>query len=285
MFAALFLALGAALSVTTQPADETPSEDDAVLTAERIYREDGEGPLIAVGDVRATQDGQFLRADKVIYDVEKNTLIAEGNVAIREESGQIYFADRAVLSSDLKNGIVEALATEFLPQGSLAAATMLRRESGRNELRRATYSLCPVCDEGFRRGRPIWQLKARKVNQIEEKQVLRFRHAFVEVLGIPTVYIPWIEVPDPTVKRKSGFLAPQAGRSTRTGADIETPYYIAISDHHDLTLSPRYMSNLGTMIRGEWRRNTWNSRAVVQGGFIQPTNDLAQEPGDPDEFR
>ncbi|MEM6748200.1 MAG: LPS assembly protein LptD [Pseudomonadota bacterium] len=288
MLSTLLFALGATLTVAAQPAEEpapAPDPDDVVLTADRVYREVMGGPLIAEGDVRAIQGEQFLRADRVTYDVELGTITAEGNVAVRGETGSLYFAERAELSSDFKNGLIEAFEAELGVQGTLAAATAIRRENGRNELRKGAFTLCTVCDEGFRRDRPVWQVKARKVTQVEEAQVMRFQNAFVEVLGLPVAYIPWLQVPDPTAKRKSGLLAPQIGNSTRTGVEIEIPYYLVISDYQDITFAPRHMTNLGTLVKGEWRRNTHNSTAVVQSGFISPTNDLSQEPGDPDDFR
>ncbi|MEO1657468.1 MAG: LPS assembly protein LptD [Pseudomonadota bacterium] len=288
MLSTLLFALGATLTVAAQPVEEQrppPDPDDVILTADEIYREVMGGPLIAEGDVRAIRGEQFLRADRVVYDIEADIITAEGNVAVRGETGELYFAERAELSSDFKNGLIEAFETELGVQGTVAAATAIRRENGRNELRKGTFTLCSVCDQGFQRDRPLWQVKARKVTQVEEAQVMRFQNAFLEVLGIPTVYIPWIQVPDPSAKRKSGLLAPQIGNSTRTGVEIEIPYYFVISDYQDVTFAPRHMTNLGTLVKGEWRRNTYNSSAVIQSGFISPTNDLSQEPGDPDDFR
>jgi LPS-assembly protein len=260
-------------------------EGEVLLAADRIFRLGEAGPLIAEGNVRAASGTQFLRADQVRYDPAANRVTAIGNVAVRDDTGQVYFADEVILTSDLKSGIVDSFAAELTPQGNLAAATVIRRESGRNELRKATFSLCPVCDEGLRADRPVWQLKANRIIQDEEDQVLRFRNAFIEVLGLPVFWIPWLQVPDPSVERQSGFLAPQLGNSTRTGTEVEVPYYWAISDYQDVTFSPRYMTELGLLTKGEWRRNTHESRAVVQTGFISPVNDLSQEPGDPDDFR
>ncbi|MEE4212265.1 MAG: LPS assembly protein LptD [Parvularcula sp.] len=285
----LTVAASSLLTVQGERLPETPVEaeggSEVVLSADRIYRQEGSGPLVAEGNVRASSGTQFLRADQVRYDQAADRVTAIGNVAVRDESGQVYFAEEVILSSDLKNGIAASFASELAPQGNLAAATVIRRESGENELRKATFSLCPVCDEGLRADRPVWQVKANRIIQDEEDQVLRFRNAFVEVLGVPVMWIPWLQVPDPAVERQSGFLAPQLGNSTRTGTEVEVPYYWAISDYQDVTFSPRYMTELGLLTKGEWRRNTHNSRAVVQTGFISPINDLTEEPGNPDDFR
>ena len=284
MILSTLIAASAAFTVQAQEPPET-RDDDVLLSADRIYRAEQGGPMIADGDVRARSGTQFLRADRVVYDEVNDSIFAYGNVAVRSDTGEIYFAEEAQLSGDLANGLIEVFATELEPQGNLAAATVVRRESGRNDLRKATFTLCEVCDEGLRAGRPLWQLKARNVKQIEEKQVLRFSNAFLELFGVPLVYIPWLQVPDPSAERAAGFLAPQVGSSTRTGLEVEIPYHLPLSNYHDITFSPRYMSELGTLIQGEWRRNTHNSSAIIQAGVIQPTNDLSEEPGDPDDIR
>lgn len=286
MFLVPLLFLSASLTVQSTPAEpQRAQEGDILFTADTIYRQDEDGPVIAEGDVRASNGEQFVRADRVVYDVNEGTVTAIGNVAVRDESGQLYFADEVILSSDFSNGIVDAFAAELPPNGNLAAATAIRRESGTNELRRATFTLCPVCDEGFQKDRPVWQLRARKVIQDEDAKVLRFQNAFVEIFGLPTVYLPYAQVPDPSVKRASGFLAPQIGTSSRQGVEIEVPYYWAISDYQDFTFAPRHFTNLGTLIKGEYRRNRHNSRGIVQAGIINPTNDLSQEAGNPDDIR
>ncbi|GGY39087.1 LPS-assembly protein LptD [Parvularcula lutaonensis] len=284
MLAAFLLLFSSAITVQAEPV-ETVREGDVLLEADRIYREFEDGPLIAEGDVRAASGAQFLRADRVVYDIAADTVTAQGNVAVRSEDGQLFFGEDVVLSSDLRNGIVAAFAAELPPNGTLGAATAIRRESGTNELRKATYTLCRVCDEGLRRDRPTWQLKARRVIQDENKKKLTFRDAFLEIYGVPAMYVPYVQVPDPSVDRASGFLAPQIGSSSVRGTEVEVPYYWAISDYQDFTFSPRHFELLGTQWKGEYRRNTWNSSAIVQAGIIKPTNDLSAEGGNPDNVR
>lgn len=283
MLTTLLLSFGAALTV--QESVAATQAGDVLLDAERVYRSEENGLWIAEGDVRAAAGDRFVRARRVTYDPVTDTLTAEGDVAVKDEDGQLYFGDRVVLNDELKNGVIDAFAAELPPNGNLGAATAIRRESGINELRRATFTLCDVCATGPMRDRPTWQLKARRVIQDEDAEVLRFRDAFIEVLGIPILYTPYIQVPDPSVDRASGFLAPEIGTSTLRGTEVELPYYFAISNYQDFTFAPRHFSQLGTLFQGEWRRNTHKSEAVVQAGVINPTNDLTDEAGNPDDVR
>ncbi len=67
-------------------------------------------------------------------------------------------------------------------------------------------------------------------------------------------YFPFLSTPDPTVKRKSGFLYPVTLYSSIYGVGIQVPYYWALAPDYDLTLTPRLMSRQGLLMKGEWRQ-------------------------------
>ena len=73
------------------------------------------------------------------------------------------------------------------------------------------------------------ELKAKKIIHNEKEQELEYFDVWMEMAGIPVMYAPYFWHPDPTVKRKSGFLAPSTGGSTYLGTTITTPYFYAIS--------------------------------------------------------
>ena len=45
--------------------------------------------------------------------------------------------------------------------------------------------------------------------------MIYFEDARLEFFGVPLAYIPYFSAPDPTVKRKTGFLIPTFGTSSR----------------------------------------------------------------------
>ena len=54
-------------------------------------------------------------------------------------------------------------------------------------------------------------------------------------------------------QRKSGFLFPSIGGSSRSGAEIEVPYYWNIRPNVDFTAEPVYYSRRGLDLAGELR--------------------------------
>ena len=273
------LLLGAALPVAlAQDITVTDEAEETVLfQADAVLREEADGPVVATGNVRASYGGRYLTANRVTYDPGANVVTATGDVVIYEADGTPFFADEIVLTGDLSDGVATGFSSLLANDNRLAAASAVRRGSGVNELNRAVYTACEVCTEEGDGRTPTWQIKALRVTQDENEKVIRFRNAVVEVLGVPVFYTPYVEIPDPSVRRKSGFLTPKIGTSSRLGFEAEVPYYWSISPHQDITFSPRHVTELGTLIKGEYRVRTHEAGLTVQTGFILPDDDQDDE--------
>src|SRR3546814_5829449 len=75
----------------------------------------------------------------------------------------------------------------------------------------------------------------------------------MEFFGIPVFYTPYLQHPDPTVDRRSGFLAPTVGTSDFLGYALEVPYFWAMGDTKDLTIAPILSTDQGIDLTGEYR--------------------------------
>ena len=66
--------------------------------------------------------------------------------------------------------------------------------------------------------------------------MLYFEDARVEFFGVPLAYVPFMSAPDPTVKRKSGFLFPIITRHHAIRLRRRRiPYFWALAPNYDLT--------------------------------------------------
>ena len=66
--------------------------------------------------------------------------------------------------------------------------------------------------------------------------MLYFEDARIEFFGVPLAYVPFMSTPDPTVKRKSGFLFPSLSETSQYGYGIEPKYFWALAPNYDMTL-------------------------------------------------
>ncbi len=120
-------------------------------------------------------------------------------------------------------------------QVQLAANQAVLMSGRYTQLYKVSVTSCRVCNSNQP---PLWQIRARKVVHDKDKQMLYFSDAQFRVFDMPVFYLPRLRLPDPTLKRATGFLIPSLHNSSTLGSGIEVPYFIKIGDHRDLTLAP-----------------------------------------------
>ena len=78
-------------------------------------------------------------------------------------------------------------------------------------LQNGVYTACEPCKDDPKKP-PLWQVQAARIIHDEGEKMLYFEDARIEFFGVPLAYVPFMSAPDPTVKRKSGFLFPTVSR-------------------------------------------------------------------------
>jgi LPS-assembly protein len=258
-------------------------EGPVLLVADEVVYDTEAKIITAIGNVEVTRGERRLLADTLRYNQATDVMEAEGNVALVEPTGDTLFADRVVLSGDLKEGVAEQLRAR-LTDGSLLAAEGGHRVGGvRTELDRAVYSPCPLCPDSD--APPLWQLTARRVTHDQETHDITYRDAFFELYGVPIAYTPYFTHPDPTVKRRSGFLAPRFGNDSILGLSFQPVYYFSLAPNYDATLAPIFYSQENPVLALEYRHllesgrfqfngsGTYASKPIEKEGESQPPGD------------
>lgn len=264
----IFLAVAMPVAAQTRPSAELPLQFSAdVVTQDRDL-----GILKAAGNVEISQDDRVLLADNVAYSQKDNIVTASGNISLLEPSGDVLFANFMELSGDLKDGIISGLRIRLSDNARIAAAGARRSAGNRTEMRNAVYSPCEDCADRPG-GDPLWQLKARKIIHDQKERVIEYSDAFLEIAGVPVAYTPYFSHPDPTVKRKTGFLIPSAGGSTALGTTLTTPFFWNIAPDRDITLIPTITSKEGLHLAGELRDLTATRKIDVKSSITYDSND------------
>ncbi|MEZ5786089.1 MAG: LPS-assembly protein LptD [Xanthobacteraceae bacterium] len=227
-------------------------QQQMLLQATEIQYDYPNERVSAVGNVQVYYKGTTVEADKVIYDQRTKHLHAEGNVRITAPDGQITYGELIDLSDDLRNGFIDSLRIETIDQTRFAAARGKRAEGNFTVLESGVYTACQPCREDPRKP-PLWQVKAARIIHDQSEKMVYFEDAKLEFFGVPLLYTPYLAAPDPTVKRKSGFLMPLFTTSSLYGFSVQTPYYLALAPNYDMTIAPRIMSKQGPLMDVEWR--------------------------------
>lgn len=236
----------------------TLAQDQATLVADRIEIA-ADSRLVATGHVEVLWRGTRLRASRISFDRSTGQLVIEGPITLTEGDNLILLADSAELSRDLQQGILRSARLVLNRQLQLAAAEINRVGGRYTELTRTVASSCQVCAAN---PVPLWEIRAARVVHDQQERQLYFDHAQFRVAGLPVFYIPRLRMPDPSLKRATGFLMPEFRSTSTLGAGIKLPYFIAIGDSRDLTLTP-YLTTQGS------RTLDLRYRQALRGGLLQ----------------
>lgn len=239
-----------------------------LITADELRYNREKHQVIAVGHVEISQGDRVVLADRVIYDQNTKIVTALGNVSMTEPTGETVFADKVVLKDNLKDGLIENFRLLF-PDNTKIAANSVRRTGGvRSVMSKVVFSPCSVC-RNKPSSPPLWQLKARKVIHHQDTHEIDYYDAWLEVFGVPVLYTPYLSHPDPTVRRRSGFLAPSFGSDSQLGIFTKTPYFWAISEDKDLTITPMITTKQRGDLFLEYRQRFKNGQMILSGSFTR----------------
>ena len=252
--------------------DEQFSDDQPIaLIADEVTFDAEARTVTATGNVEVYYGQRTLTADKIVYDDDNGRIQASGNLTLRDPTGTTVYADAADLDSELRDGLVEGART-LLNQVSKMSAVEARRIDGRfNTLSKAVYSPCEVCEDS---PTPLWRIRARRVIHDEEEKLIHYENAYFDVFGVPIMWLPYFQHPDPSVKRASGLLFPSYENSSIFGFGLKVPYFVVIDESKDFTLTPFITTEAADIMEGEYRQ-AFDSGSLRFSGSI--THDGSDE--------
>ena len=250
------------------PQRGTTTQGQMLVQAKEINYDYANERVSAVGNVQIYYNGSVLEANKVIYDQKNKRLRAEGNARLTEPGGQISYGEIMELSDDYRDGFVDSLRVDAAQQTSIAAARAERSSGNFSIFHSGVYTACEPCKDDPKKP-PLWQVKAARIVHDQGEKMLYFEQASLEFFGQPIAYLPYFSAPDPTVKRKTGFLAPAFNSNDKFGFAVSTPYFWALAPNYDLTLTPTITTRQGPLLAAEWRQRTENGAFVIRGQGIK----------------
>ena len=235
----------------------------------------------AVGNVQMFYNGTSVEADKVIYDQKTKRLHAEGNIRMTDAEGKITYANVMDFSDDYRDGFVDSLRLDTADATRMAATRMDRSSGNYTVFENGVYTACAPCKDDAKKP-PLWQVKGARIIHDQTEKMLYFENAQLEFFGVPMAYLPYMSTPDPTVKRKTGFLMPGVTSVSTYGFGVETPFYWAIAPDYDATFNPRITTRQGVLFQGEFRQRLINGSYQIRGYGINQLDPgaFAGQPGD-----
>ena len=231
-------------------------------------------------DIYFDRNNRFIFSDKnsVFKDKNSNTLELDGfNVIIDENllrSKFTKFVDKDKNIFEINNFNYNFNLENFLGRDVslnndnfiLGEKNFLPRMKGRSisndknfsTVKKAVYTNCKKTD-----GCPPWLMTAEEIIHDKESKTINYKNTLLKLYDIPIMYFPKFFHPDPTVKRRSGFLTPTFSAEKNSGNYLNIPYFLALAENRDITFSPRIYDNDQVLYQSEYRHNTKNSKNII----------------------
>lgn len=220
---------GSEASATTQTAPQP-----TILLADSVIF-DGL-MLVARGSVEVLHGTRKMTATEIRYNQDSGALTVEGPIRIEDPAnGTVFLASAAEIDSDLTNGLLTSARLVIEREMHLAAERLEVVDGRYTRLQNSVVSTCEVCKN---RPVPLWEIRAQSVEHDQKTKQVYFKNAHLRVMDVPIFWVPYLRIPDPTLKRASGFLVPNLRYNTTLGTGIEIPYFFTLGDHRDLTATP-----------------------------------------------
>ena len=196
--------------------------------------------VVCRGNVIVVYNKKIISARRISFDEKNDIIEAEGNVIMKDELGNAYFADSFRAKQNFKSG--RAVNLKIITQDK----TRLASEScsivdEEYLLENVVFTPCYECTES---GSLTWQLKAETVT-FNPKNYTAYQNAVIEAYGVPVLYTPYLSHVSSNLKRKSGFLTPKISYTSQQGMSFLVPYLFSISDSQELIFKPILTSKIG----------------------------------------
>lgn len=196
------------------------------------------------GDVIIQRNGQWLSTSRATIDQQKGEIFASEGITFSDGylnvTGDSLFLDLNEDKAELYNS--DYRLKNHNARGHAELLSLSRQEV---LLQDSSFTTCPG-------NSPAWQLRAERIEINETSDFGEAWHARFELFDVPVLYLPYFNFPLSDA-RKTGLLYPTFDSSSNSGFEVEMPYYFNIAPNMDATIAPVYMSERGTMLKGEYR--------------------------------
>ena len=128
---------------------------------------------------------------------------------------------------------------------------------------KTVFSTCNIQNKKCRG----WEIQSNIFTHNKVDKLFEYEKSWFKVFDQRVLYIPYFNHPDPSVKRKSGFLTPFYKSSENLGSSINIPYFFNLSNSRDLTFKPRVYLDNNYILHTEYREAFENSKLKTDFSF------------------
>ena len=295
----------------------TDLEKETTIYADEITYLKNDENVFTKGKTRALIENKYkFNSEDVSYYRNLGDLTSQKESLVEDESGNIYKVKNFkynINKEELKGKEVQVLAKveenkidqyffsegffNFKDKSHLAKETKIKThkdvfgdqnqdprlygsssfsDKDKTVVNNGIFTSCKLNDDC-----PPWSIKADKITHDKIKKDMIYRNAILKIYDVPILYFPKFFHPDPSVKRRSGFLQPQFNNSEILGSSLYIPYFKTLGPDKDVTIKPTFFEKITKfekekyILQSEFRKKGENSALITDFAFLRDYTSLA----------
>ncbi|MGL3827106.1 LPS-assembly protein LptD [Candidatus Pelagibacter communis] len=203
----------------------------------------------------------------------KNNLLKLKQLIFKDNENNIFESSLAFLNTDSNKffgkDVVLKLDNSLQSNSNepRVMANSFEYSENKSNLNKGVFTNCQRRD-----GCPPWEMSAKKVEYNKNDETIYYDDAILRIYDFPVMYFPKFFHPSPNVKRRTGFLMPSIKSSTNNDSFLSLPYFFAIAENRDATLTPRLYNDDKIFIQNEFRQINKNSYHIADFSFFSKLN-------------
>ncbi len=227
------------------------ADDEIYISANEIMFDKKNEIINANGNVLIKNNKSEILSDSANYFKKENTFVAKDNIKIIDEYNNTYYTDTLKSNIDFSEVNGGNIKIRLKDNARIVGSNFIRINNI-NAISNGQYTPCNE-NNYLIKNCPGWKLKAKSVFHDQKSKTIHYDHSVLYLLNIPVLYTPYFSHPDPSVKKKTGFLAPTIRSDDRLGQSISIPYFYNINTNKDFTFTPTIQSAANNYLTSEFR--------------------------------
>lgn len=230
-----------------------------IINADSMKRNSNDGSIVLKGNVQVIFGDHSLSCNEAVIHQKTQEIEATGGIYLASPSA-IVSGDKATINyrnktGTIYNGIIK------MDQVIFEGEMIIKKGEKEFEAIKADYTACTTCP-------PAWNFTGSNISASYGGYAY-IRSPILRVVRVPIFWLPYLIVPLNS-KRQTGLLFPTYGLSSKSGFNISLPFFWAISESTDATLTAKHWVLRGTKGIANYRYVlTEESRGEADVGLIE----------------
>ena len=203
------------------------------------------------------EEGFLFEAAKEIISSKKTNVVDINNNNYFFENVKVNLITNEIIGKEVKVDFIDSFFGNEKNDPKLLGKSVISSDD-RTKIFKTVFSTCNIENKNCRG----WELQSEEFIHDKKKKIFQYKNSWLKVFNKKVIFLPYFSHPDPSVKRKSGFLTPTYQSSNNLGKSINTPYFYVLSEAKDITFNPRIYEGNDIILQSEYREAFINSNLI-----------------------